>query len=484
MQHRKPMALALALAWVAAGTSHAQTTSAELDQIRQEIQAVKQGYEKRIQDLENRLKQAEQAAQQAQTTAKQAEQQAQSAASQAKESAKQSEKVAAEAPAPQQPASPSSFNPALSLILQGGYYNSNQNPNTRSITGFLGPGELGLPERGFSLGESEITISANVDHLFYGQATFSIEDGVIETEEAFFQTTALGHGFTGKGGRFFSGIGYENSIHAHAWDFQDDSLVQQAFLGPNFGIDGLQATWIAPLSKVYVELGAEGGKPVEFPFADSDQNHNGFQVATLFAHLGGDIGVSHSYRFGVWAMNADNNVTDQPLAALDFTGVTNTLTGGNDKLWGLDFVYKWAPNGDPSYRNFKFVAEWMQRKLDGTLTYAPGDPAQQTGSFEATQSGWYVQGIYQFHPYWRAGLRYGELNEGSYTLGSGLAGAPGLAPPDFTPKRVSAMVDWSPSEFSRFRLQYNQDKSQQGITDNQWFLQYILSLGTHGAHKF
>ena len=46
------------------------------------------------------------------------------------------------------------------------------------------------------------------------------------------------------------------------------------------------------------------------------------------------------------------------------------------------------------------------------------------------------------------------------------------------------MVDWSPSEFSRLRLQYNQDKSQMGLTDNQVFLQYIFSLGTHGAHKY
>ena len=69
------------------------------------------------------------------------------------------------------------------------------------------------------------------------------------------------------------------------------------------------------------------------------------------------------------------------------------------------------------------------------------------------------------------------------TSAAGLVGAPGLAPPDFTPKRISAMVDWSPSEFSRFRLQFNQDKSQIGITDNQVYLQYILSLGTHGAHN-
>ena len=46
------------------------------------------------------------------------------------------------------------------------------------------------------------------------------------------------------------------------------------------------------------------------------------------------------------------------------------------------------------------------------------------------------------------------------------------------------MLDWSPSEFSRVRLQYSQAKTVAGITDNEWFVQYILSLGAHGAHKY
>jgi hypothetical protein len=33
-------------------------------------------------------------------------------------------------------------------------------------------------------------------------------------------------------------------------------------------------------------------------------------------------------------------------------------------------------------------------------------------------------------------------------------------------------------------LQFAQDKSMQGVTDNQFTLQYIMSLGAHGAHKF
>jgi hypothetical protein len=46
------------------------------------------------------------------------------------------------------------------------------------------------------------------------------------------------------------------------------------------------------------------------------------------------------------------------------------------------------------------------------------------------------------------------------------------------------MLDYSPSEFSRFRLQLAQDRSMQGVEDNQVILQYVHSLGAHGAHRF
>jgi hypothetical protein len=46
------------------------------------------------------------------------------------------------------------------------------------------------------------------------------------------------------------------------------------------------------------------------------------------------------------------------------------------------------------------------------------------------------------------------------------------------------MLDWSPSEYSRIRLQLAQDDSRAGVTDDQVLVQYIYSLGAHGAHKF
>ena len=46
------------------------------------------------------------------------------------------------------------------------------------------------------------------------------------------------------------------------------------------------------------------------------------------------------------------------------------------------------------------------------------------------------------------------------------------------------MFDYTPSEFSRIRLQLAQDKAREGFTDNQLFLQYILTMGAHGAHRY
>ncbi len=109
-------------------------------------------------------------------------------------------------------------------------------------------------------------------------------------------------------------------------------------------------------------------------------------------------------------------------------------------------------------------------------------------AYRSTQSGWYVQGVYQFMPAWRVGLRHDRLRYGTVDIGlvnNGVLTAadfPLLTPYD--PKRNTVMVDWSPSEFSRVRLQLAQDKSALGTTDNLLCLQYIMSLGAHGAHKF
>ena len=99
----------------------------------------------------------------------------------------------------------------------------------------------------------------------------------------------------------------------------------------------------------------------------------------------------------------------------------------------------------------------------------------------SAQSGWYLQAIYQFQPYWRTGARYDRLDPGRPDFG---ANADLLDIGAFHPQRYTAMLDYSPSEFSRFRVQYASSRTRPDFTDHQLFVQYILTLGAHGAHRF
>ena len=379
-------------------------------------------------------------------------------------------------PAPAQPGRPggsNAFNPDISLILQGTAARSSLDPNTYQITGFApSGGEVRPAPRGFSLGESELFITSNADPYFRGQLAAALTpDNEIEVEEAFFQTLALGSGFTLKGGRFLSGIGYQNEIHQHAWDFQDAPLAYQAFLGGRLNDDGVQLRWLAP-TDLFVELGAELGRGRSFPATDN--NRNGANAWSLFGHVGGDIGEGTAWRAGLSYLGA----SPQDRAFTDLN-TTQSFTG-DSRTWIADFVLKWAPNGNSSVTNFKLQGEYFRREESGALTFDTS-----SGDYASRQSGWYLQAVYQFMPRWRVGYRYDRLDHGTVTNGLGLTAqeAP-LLFTDYNPTRNTAMVDWSLTEFSRFRLQYALDKSRADMTDNQLLLQYILSLGAHGAHKF
>jgi len=385
----------------------------------------------------------------------------------------------AAAPAPPPAAQPgrlgasNGFNPDISLILQGTVARSSLDPNTYQITGFApSGGEVQPAPRGFGLGESELFITSNVDPYFRGQLSVALTpENEIEVEEASFQTLALGRGFTLKGGRFLSGIGYQNEIHQHAWDFQDAPLAYKAFLGGRLNDDGVQLRWLAP-TELFVELGAELGRGRSFPATDN--NRNGANAWSLFGHVGGDLGESIAWRSGLSYLGASPQ--DRGFTDLD---TTQSFTG-KSRTWIADFVLKWAPNGNASATSLKLQGEYFRREESGALAFDTS-----SGDYSSRQSGVYVQAVYQFMPRWRLGYRYDRLDHGTVSSGLGLTAqdAP-LLFTDYNPTRNTAMVDWSLTEFSRFRLQYALDKSRPDLTDNQLLLQYILSLGAHGAHKF
>ena len=465
IRHGAPLA---ALAAVALQTSPAMAAdSAELQRIHAEIQALRKSYDARIADLEARLEQA---------LTKAAE--ASDAAARADDKATQAAAAPVAPPAPVAVAAPArsnAFNPDIALILSGTYANFSQNPDNYRITGFTSGGEIGPGKRGFSLQESELTISANIDPWYYGSMSAALTpDDEAEVEEAFIQTTALPHGVRVKAGRYLSSIGYLNDQHAHTWDFVDAPLAYQAFLGGQFNDDGVQLKWLAS-TETFLELGAELGRGRPFP--GSDQNQNGVGAATLDAHVGGDAGVSNSWRAGLSWLRATPQ--DRESEDLDAGGVTNAFSG-TSQLWLADFVWKWAPGGNAQRTNFKLQGEYFRRHEDGTLVYDVGG-ANSPGNYSSAQSGWYLQSVYQFMSGWRVGARWDQLHDGKLRFG---ANSGVLSDPGYDPSKATVMVDWSQSEFSRWRLQAARDKSRQDEADNQLFLQYIMSLGAHGAHSY
>jgi hypothetical protein len=370
------------------------------------------------------------------------------------------------------------FNPALSLILSGSYGSLQQDPAIPA-TGFAmnpNPGH----ERGFNLGESELGIAASIDPQFRGAATLALDPaGGISVENAFVQTTALGDGLNLKFGRYFSGLGYLNEQHAHAWDFTDQPLVYAVLWENQLGEDGVQLKWLAPTA-VFFEIGAEAGKGRGFPGTERAKNGSGAGV--LFLHVGDDIGIEHSWRAGA-SLHRTRRVDAESLDVPDLGGnaVTN-LFSGDSRTVGLDLVWKYAPDGNITDRYLKLQTEYFRRRENGELTYDTA-AANVTDSYAVTQSGFYVQGVYQFVPRWRSGLRYDRLDPGIAQVGALNAGNV-IADYAYHPTRTTWMLDYSASEFSRFRLQLAHDNSRRGLADNQLFVQYIMSLGAHGAHQY
>ena len=456
-------AMVLAVAWSAPLSVRAQ--DAELAKIREEIRQMKEAYERRIEALEKRLQETEAKAGKAEDAANQAATQASS-----------------------RPVGENALNPAISLIMQGTVARSSRDPARYQITGFApSGGEVAPPGRGLRLAESELVVTANIDPYFRGQLIAALTpENQVEVEEAFIQTLALGRGFTLKGGRFLSGIGYQNEIHQHFWDFQDAPLAYKAFLGGRLNDDGVQLKWVAP-TELFVELGTELGRGRVFP--GTVRNKNGAGAWSLFGHLGGDLGASTAWRAGLSYLRTSPRDRTYDDVDSTGTGVSNSFSG-TSRLWVLDGILKWAPNRNPTDQNFKLQGEYFRRTEDGSMTYdtLAQSLGTQTDRYASRQSGWYAQGLYQFIPQWRVGYRHDRLNAGTASIGLVNAGARSAADfpilAGYSPKRNMLMVDWSPTEFSRIRVQFARDYSRMGEPDNQVFVQYIMSLGAHGAHKF
>jgi len=442
------LAASAALIALLSNTSVLAASEEDIEMLRSEIQGMKEAYESRIENLESKLEKME------------------------------SEKVAsgqvATAPVSRgAPSAANSFNPEIGLILNGQYSSFSEGDST--IRGFGTPGEGARGDEGLKLGESELNLSANVDDKFRGSMTtsFASEDGTdsIGIEEAYIETLpgmGLPTGMSIKAGRALWILGYLNEQHTHVDDFADRPLPYRVFLNSAYNDDGVQLSYVLP-ADLYTEIGGGVFRGDDYPLGSASGSGPGAWSA--YARVGGDIGDDQNWRIGGYMLSGDTASRTSNDGVVSFTGDTTLFTA--------DMRYTWAPTGNPYEQEILFQGEYFWRNEDGT--YQDTNAATGKVAFDDHATGWYAQGVYKFDPQWRIGYRYSQLQ--SPDIPVGLAGSL-LDSGGHNPDAHAVMMDWSNSEFSRFRAQYNYENPASGIEDNQFLVQYIMSFGAHGAHNY
>ena len=445
----KPLKLVLLISAVLSPIS--PVFADDLSDLKSEIAQIRSDYEQRIQQLEQRLAKAESTNDDVQKDIAYVKETARPTAS---------------------PQNKNSFNPAISMVLNGQFNNYSNNVDNYSLNGFSLQQEAGLATEGMSLGESELTLSASVDQLLSAQATFALadEDGTtsVGIEEAFIQTLGLGHGLTMRAGRFYSPIGYLNERHVHAWNFSDAPLIYRGLFGDQLATDGLKLSYLLPTDQM-IELGGTIGNGDSYPGSGTN---SGIGDWLVYAKTGGDIGISHSWQAGLshWQSSPEGRNYGNGASEVTFTGDTD--------ITNVSLIYKWAPNGNATQQNFTLLGEYFYQNDDGSL-----NNTVTSASYDGKQYGGYVEGIYQFIPHWRTGLRYDRLGSSLTSADNSLFTDAEMNLTGNDPQRYSLMLEWLPSEFSRVRAQINRDQSSND-DDTQFFLQYTVNLGAHGAHSY
>ena len=466
-----PFLLSFLVAAPAGAQSKTGPTAAEL---AEQIQALKREYEARIGALEAQLSTME-------SRVQDADREPESTARAAK------------------PVSDNAFNPAIGVVLNGMF--SQYSADEFEIPGFPIGHESERAADGLSLGHSEIAMSAGIDDKLLGGLTLGLgvhpgEPTEVELEEAYIQTlpgTGLPEGMRIKAGRSLWTFGYLNEQHAHGDDFADRPLPYRAFLDNAYNDDGVEVSFVLPTEN-YGELGTGLFRGDDFPFGGSS---DGIGAWSAFARVGGDFGRDAAWRLGGYVLDGkvrnrggvahghedeeeheEHGEHEEDEEHDDEHGHAELFSQGmflgDARLYAIDFRSTWAPTGNAHDREVTLQGEYFWRKERGTYELAAEEDEEHGLSehVDLTTPGWYLQGTWKFRPGWRVGARYSRLI------------APHEMELERDPTALAVMLDWSNSEFSRLRLQFNRESFVEDDHDNQLMLQYIMSLGAHPAHTF
>ena len=164
----------------------------------------------------------------------------------------------------------------------------------------------------------------------------------------------------------------------------------------------------------------------------------------------------------------DHDHADHDFAPSDF--FYDGMFSGDRQLLGADVRYAWSPTGDARQSQFILQGEHFWQTDAGTYTLEDDAMEEHTLASDGSSAGWYAQAVYKVAPEWRLGVRYASLRPSN------------MAETDHDPSAIAIMGDWTTSRFGQVRLQYNRESMTGGEEDNQFILQYTVSLGGHAGH--
>ncbi|HYC00733.1 MAG TPA: hypothetical protein VEC57_16490 [Candidatus Limnocylindrales bacterium] len=371
-------------------------------------------------------------------------------------------------------------------VLQGGAHDPNQN--------------------GFTLQQAELSLTGAVDPYFAGEAHIVASTHGVELEEAFLVTTGLPLGLQLEAGYSLTEFGLINPTHAHAWDWMDQPVAMtRMFGGEGQRAPGLRLGWLMP-TPFFSELHVGIQNADEGEFTPSFIGEEGIGGRP---HVKRDVdGLDDMLWLARWNTSWDLSQTSALLlGASTLYGPNATGPDGHTWIYGADAKVRWrAPDNFRGWPFFLWQTEIVRRHYhaDPFLagTDVGGDDGDGHGHGEEEEheepfpndlhastlrdTALYTQLLYGFRYGWAAGLRYEWAGGSGASIAEGMFADRGQDPLRDDRHRISPLLVWHPTEFSRLRLQYNYDRAdhlQDGDAHTIWIGAEVL-YGKHAAHKY
>ena len=323
------------------------------------------------------------------------------------------------------------------------------NPDLGIIGNFIGAAGRNQisPVRALSLQESEVSLQAIVDP--YARADFFLafgEEGV-EVEEGYVTFPALPGGFRVRTGKMRATFGRVNAFHNHTLPWADRPLVTFNLLGGSLqeadvGIKdaGMSVSRILPApAGIFLEATGEVYRGDSGSLFQASRRSDVSVVGHLRSYR--DLTESTNLELGASYARGHNDLG------------SNFIT----QLYGVDATLRWKPLRRAIYRSFAARTELFWSRREQVLS------TQRAFGFFASAE-------YQLARRWFLGGRY-DRSERARNAAQRDSGG-------------SLVLTFWPSEFNQVRGQFRRTRYAERQTANEFLLQFLFTLGAHGAHPF